>query len=228
MSSDIVHYLGRCIIRFMPSYGRFQYSWVLYHDYERSGRWDAVCISLRQNEMDQYNRGGWIRRSACVRVCMCVWLETDSLGRSERTTACGFKQCLSFCLSHSHADVFRRMHKHKHRFLIGATFWCRNNIFTQYISLWLWLFPPCIGYKLHEAIFLQWCSRQAGWSRSRACSHLSADLQAVCDRSLGAFSGCVLPSWEGAALWIHLLCHLKCSKQAAWLSVLWNWKIWAL
>lgn len=37
MSSDIVHYPGRCIIRFMPSYGWFQYSRVLYHDYEAVG-----------------------------------------------------------------------------------------------------------------------------------------------------------------------------------------------
>lgn len=55
-------------------------------------------------------------------------------------------------------------------------------------------------YKLHEAISLLRRSGQAvgqtASSRALARSHLRADLQAVCDRSWGAFSGCVLPSWD--------------------------------
>lgn len=34
ISSDITHYLGHYVFRFIPSYGRFQYRFALYHDYE--------------------------------------------------------------------------------------------------------------------------------------------------------------------------------------------------
>lgn len=48
--------------------------------------------------------------------------------------------------------------------------------------------PSFVGYKLHNTVFLQQHSRQAsqqaGWSQSLARSHLTADLQAVCDREL--------------------------------------------
>lgn len=95
MSSDIVHYPGCSIIRFMPSYGRFQYGRVLYHDYERSGRWDAVCISLRQNEVDQYTRGGLKRGALHVFETVFVCGQT-ALGDQKASKSVSFTQFLFF------------------------------------------------------------------------------------------------------------------------------------
>lgn len=225
MSPDIAHYPSRCIIRFMPSYGRLQYSRVLYHDYERSGHWDAVCISLRQNEMDQYTRGGWIRG---LHVQKCV--RRDRQPWEIRVHNCSWLQAVSLflCLFLKHTAVFRCMHWHC--VLIQATFWYKHTVYQPVTASF---FPLVLvtnfmkPYFFGDAAGKQAGRQTVGRSRSLACSHLSADLQAVCHRSLGAFSGCILPSWEEAALWIHLFCHPKCSKQAAWLSLLWNWKIWA-
>ena len=44
--------------------------------------------------------------SVCVCVCVCVCcvcVQTDSLGRSECTTAYSFKQCLSSSVSSTHS-----------------------------------------------------------------------------------------------------------------------------
>lgn len=133
MSSDIVHYLGCCIIRFMPSYGRFQYSRVLYHDYEQSGRWDAVCISLRQNEVDQYTRGGWFGGLCmCERDCVCVCVDRQPW--EIRVHNCLQLQTVPLFLSLTHTAVFLQ-NTQAQTILTWATFRCRDNIITQYISL---------------------------------------------------------------------------------------------
>lgn len=96
-----------------------------------SGCWDAVCISLRQSEMDQYTRGGWIRSS----VCMCVSRQPREIGVHK----CWRLHAASH-LSFIHIFVFNCC-MHKYWLLIRATFLAQEQVHWQYISLWPFPFP---------------------------------------------------------------------------------------
>lgn len=80
-------------------------------------RWDAVCISLRQNEMDQYSRGGWIRGPTCVceRACACVCVSRQTALGDQSTQLLVASSSVSFlsllhtrrCFSlHAQVEIF--------------------------------------------------------------------------------------------------------------------------
>lgn len=174
--SDIVHYVGHGIISFMASNAGYQYSWVLYHDYD--------CRGAEMLSASHYGRVKWINipeEAESGVQCACVW--ADSPGRSECTNAEGFMRRL---ISPSYTYLF--LIAVSTDFWSEQHFWLRNKYTDSISACDRFLSPSCVGYKLRNAIFLQQHSRQAGqpagWNRSFAWSHLSEDLQAVCDREL--------------------------------------------
>lgn len=178
--SDIIHYRGHCIISFMAFYVSFQYSRVLYHDYD--------CRGAEMLSASHYGRTKWINipeEAESGVQCACVWAQGDWRAQMLKAS-CGVS------ISPSCA----------HLFLIAACtsadFWSEHHFGSETI-LYIHSIPACdyffspsrVGYKLHNTIFLLQHSRQAGqqarWSQPLARSHLSADLQAVCDRELRCF-----------------------------------------
>ena len=185
----------------MASYASFQYSWVLYHDYDRPG---AEMLSA-----SHYGRVKWINipeeaESGVQRAC--VW--ADSTGRSECTNAEGFMRRLH--LSFRHTFVFHRCMR-KYWLLIRASFLAQEQHIDSISACGRCLCLSCVGDKLCNTVVLLQHSRRAGgragWGRSFAWSHLGADLQAVCDRELrcllrmrsAQLEGCCLVNSSGKA-----------------------------
>lgn len=176
--SDIVHYVGHCIISFMASYASFHYSWVLYHDYDCRG-----AEMLSASHYGRVKRINIPEEAESGVQSACVW--ADSPGRSECTNAEGFMRRLYF--SFIHTFVFNRC-MNNDWLLIRAAFLAQEQYIDSISACDRLLSPPCVGDKHRNTIFL-WqhsgqAGQQAGRSRSFAWSHLSADLQAVCDREL--------------------------------------------
>ena len=127
-----------------------------------------------------------------IRVHNCSRLQTASLS-------------LSLCLSHTHSCFLAAC---THR--LGVDCFDRGQHFgvtkqynhTVYQPRDCFFSPSLVTVAnfMKPYFFGDAAGRQTGRSRALACSHLSADLQAACDRSLGAYSGCVVPSWAEAAM----------------------------
>lgn len=143
------------------------------------------------NIPEEAESGGLHVQGESVCVCVCA----DRQPWEIRVHNCLRLQAVSlfFCLLH--AQLFR--------VLIRAAFYHRGDIIFKCTRLWALLSPLCAGCKTSwsyiSSVTQQAAGGRAGRSGSLARSHLSADLQAVCDRSLGAFSGCAVPSWEEAS-----------------------------
>lgn len=124
--SDIVHYVGRCIISFMASFASFQYSWVLYHDYD--------CRGAEMLSASHYGRVKWINiPEEAESGVQCACVRADSPGRSECTNAEGFMRRLH--LSFIHTFVFKRR-MHECWLLIRTTVFGPGTVYWHYISLW--------------------------------------------------------------------------------------------
>lgn len=167
----------------MASYTSFQYSWVLYHDYD--------CRGAEMLSASHYGRMKWINipeeaESGVQCACVCVSRQPREMCTISQMHKCWRLHAASPSLLHTHICFNRRAHKYW--LLIGTTFLAQEQYIHSTSACDHFLSLSCIGYKLHNTIFLLRRSRQAGqqagWSQPLARSHLSADLQAVCDREL--------------------------------------------
>ena len=145
--------------------------------------------------------------SGGLHVCECVCRQTALGDQSAQLLAAsnGVSLSLSLCLSHTHSCFLAAC---THR--LGVDCFDRGQHFgvtkqynhTVYQPRDCFFSPSLVTVAnfMKPYFFGDAAGRQTGRSRALACSHLSADLQAACDRSLGAYSGCVVPSWAEAAM----------------------------